>query len=132
MATRKTKQAIFWVAIAVALAGTAVWAGLRLASKKTDTSKKPDGSTAANPTPSAGKSESGALQFPLVNGSRGEDVKRLQRALNKDLDGCDDFVELKIDGIVGPKTIAAANRSVGEILLTDSDVFYDYVESMGC
>lgn len=130
MATKKsTWKVVIIVLVVLAIVGVGVWAGFKFFgtddTPTTGSTGKPSGSTGSAPA-------SSDVKFPLVNGSRGELVKRLQRALNTDLDGCDGFTKLVVDGIVGPKTIAAAKLAVGPQLLTDETTCRNYIANMGC
>ena len=133
MATKKsTWKVVIIVLVVLAIVGVGVWAGFKFfgtddtpTTGSTGSTGKPSGSTGSAPA-------SSDVKFPLVDGSRGELVKRLQRALNTDLDGCDGFKKLAVDGIVGPKTIAAAKLAVGTQLLTDETTCRNYIANMGC
>ncbi|MGM9745834.1 MAG: putative peptidoglycan-binding domain-containing protein [Paludibacteraceae bacterium] len=124
MATKKsTWKVVIIVLVVLAIVGVGVWAGFKFFG--TDDTPTTDGGTGSTPA-------SSDVKFPLVDGSRGELVKRLQRALNTDLDGCDGFKKLVVDGIVGPKTIAATKLAVGTQLLTDETTCRNYIANMGC
>ena len=135
MATKKsTLKVVIIVLVVLAIVGVGVWAGFKFLGNDDQTTDKtgatdktgtPNGSTGSTPVNSD-------VKFPLGDGSRGELVKRLQRALNRDLEGCDGFTKLVVDGIVGPKTIAAAKLAVGTQLLTDETTCRNYIANMGC
>ncbi|MGN0186151.1 MAG: putative peptidoglycan-binding domain-containing protein [Paludibacteraceae bacterium] len=131
MATKKsTWKVVIIVLVVLAIVGVGVWGGFKFFG--TDDTPTTDGGT-GKPSGSAGSTPASSdVKFPLVDGSRGELVKRLQRALNTDLDGCDGFKKLVVDGIVGPKTIAAAKLAVGTQLLTDETICRNYIANMGC
>lgn len=132
MATKKsTWKVVIIVLVVIAIVGVGVWAGFKFLGNDdqgTDKNGPTNGSNAVfGSTP-----VNSDVKFPLGDGSRGELVKRLQRALNTDLDGCDGFTKLVVDGIVGPKTIAAAKLAVGTQLLTDETTCRNYIANMGC
>lgn len=130
MATKKsTWKVVIIVLVVLAIVGVGVWAGFKFFGTDDTPTTGGAGSTGK---PSGSTPVSSDVKFPLVDGSRGELVKRLQRALNTDLDGCDGFKKLVVDGIVGPKTIAAAKLAVGTQLLTDETTCRNYIANMGC
>ena len=126
MATKKsTWKVVIIVLVVLAIVGVGVWAGFKFFGTDDTPTTGSTGSTGSTPVNSD-------VKFPLGDGSRGELVERLQRALNTDLDGCDGFTKLVVDGIVGPKTIAAAKLAVGTQLLTDETTCRNYIANMGC
>ena len=130
MATKKsTWKVVIIVLVVLAIVGVGVWAGFKFFGTDDTPTTGGDGGTKQLERPVSASSD---VKFPLVDGSRGELVKRLQRALNTDLDGCDGFTKLVVDGIVGPKTIAAAKLAVGTQLLTDETTCRNYIANMGC
>lgn len=64
--------------------------------------------TTSNTSASAG--------FPLQTGSRGENVKTLQRTLNSKINA-----GLVVDGIFGAKTAAALQKAIGKSSITQMD-----------
>lgn len=57
--------------------------------------------------------------FPLHKGSRGEEVKKLQKALNRKL--VPPLSLLVVDGIFGSKTLAALKRVTGKEQVSEND-----------
>jgi len=85
---------------------------------------KKDGKTKSGNVSSKGISVSVPLiqynkgnSFPLSEGSNGENVKRLQSALNKN-----EIIPLSIDGLFGSKTKQASLNQLGKIVISEKDI----------
>ena len=112
------KKKIIIIIVVLAVLGVVTYFIVKKVKQKNATNNNATKGSGSSSGSTPGTTVTGSAVFPLKNGSKGAEVKRLQQRLNNVIPTM--LVRLTEDGVFGPKTETALFNTVGLKQLTQN------------